>query len=151
LALRVEVVGMAVVGALGAYAFAACFSRSHAARALVVVLWAVNGRWALQTAAGHTWQLAYAVMPGCFFFYERAPERGLLPARGASAGAAISLAMLVYAGGIYPLPHTALTLALYATVLAASERSTRPLRALAICAALGVGLAAPKLFPIIEG
>ena len=47
LALRVEVVGQALIGATGAYLFASRFTRSHAARALVAALWAVNGRWGL--------------------------------------------------------------------------------------------------------
>lgn len=55
-------------------------SSSHAARALTAVLWAVNRRWALQTASGHTWHLACAWMPWCFFF-ERAREARLGHAR----------------------------------------------------------------------
>src|SRR5262249_32332289 len=98
-----------------------------------------------------TWHLAYAWMPWCFFLYERARTRRLFAAPGAYAAAATSIAMLVYAGGIYPLPHTAMALGLYALLLAAFERSTRPLGTLAICAALGIGLAAPKLLPIVEG
>ena len=65
IALRIEVAGMALIGAAGAYAAAGRFTTSRAARALVVALWAVNGRWALQAAAGHTWHLAYAFMPWC--------------------------------------------------------------------------------------
>jgi hypothetical protein len=70
--------------------------------ALVVVLWAVNGRWALQTASGHTWHLAYAWMPWCFASYERARRLRVQRGLGAYAGAGACLAMLVYAGGIYP-------------------------------------------------
>jgi len=70
LALRIEVLGMALIGAVGAYAAASRFSSSHAARAFVVAVWAVNGRWGLQTAVGHTWHLAYAVLPWALFFFE---------------------------------------------------------------------------------
>ncbi|APR76374.1 Hypothetical protein A7982_01721 [Minicystis rosea] len=148
-ALRVEVIGMAVLGAAGAWAAASRYTESRAARALVAVLWAVNGRWALQAAAGHTWHLAYAFMPWCLFFFERArlPERRVLDL----AGGGVAIAMLVYAGGIYPLPHTVLLLGVYASLLALTERSARPLVTLAILGVLGVGLSAPKLLPLLDG
>jgi hypothetical protein len=146
-ALRVEVIGMGLLGALGAYAFTGRFTRSFAARALVVALWAVNGRWALQAAAGHTWHLAYAWMPWCFYFFERARER---PLRFPYVfGLAACLAMLVYAGGVYPLPHTVLALVLYASALAILERSWLPVVRLAQAGILGFGLCAPKLLPML--
>ncbi|MEP7121286.1 MAG: hypothetical protein ABJE95_10270 [Byssovorax sp.] len=162
LAIRIEVLGMAAIGAAGAYAAASRFTRSHAARALTAVLWAANGRWALQAASGHTWHLAYAWLPWCLFFFERA--RGAT-VDGRPAGSnerkstrildyslgGVGIAMLVYSGGIYPLPHTVLVLGVYALLLAALERSARPLVVLGVIGLLGVGLAAPKLLPLIDG
>jgi hypothetical protein len=163
LALRVEVLGMAVLGAAGAYLAAARFTApaagrawgaprpyaSYAAPALVAVMWAVNGRWALQTAAGHTWHLAYAWTPWCLYFFERArrPERTVKDLAGGGA----CIAMLVYSGGIYPLPHTVLLLGVYAAVLAALDRSPRPIVTLGLLGAIGVALAAPKLLPLLDG
>jgi hypothetical protein len=149
LAIRVEVVAMALLGAAGAYAAASRLAESPAARVLVVVLWAVNGRWALQTAAGHTWHLAYAWLPWCFYFFERAraPERRAVDV----AGLAGCLAMLVYAGGIYPLPHTVLVLGLYAAFVALGERRLAPLVTLGLGGLLALGLAAPKLLPLLDG
>jgi hypothetical protein len=148
IALRVEVTGMAVLGAAGAWAAASRFSTSHAARALVAVLWAVNGRWALQAAAGHSWHLAYAWMPWCLYFFERARRSEHRIADFAGGGACI--AMLVYSGGIYPLPHTVLLLGVYALLLVIVERSPRPLATLAALGTLGVMLAAPKLLPLLD-
>ncbi len=162
LALRIEVLGMALIGAAGAYAAASRFTTSHAARALTAVIWAVNGRWALQAASGHTWHLAYAWLPWCLFFFERA-RGGTIDGRAASAivpgsqrirdfalgGACI--AMLVYSGGIYPLPHTVLVLGVYALLLSLLDRSARPIVVLGMIGLLGVGLAAPKLLPLIDG
>ncbi len=148
LALRIEVFGMALIGAIGAYAAASRFTTSHAARAFVVAVWAVNGRWGLQTAVGHSWHLAYAFLPWALFFFERArqtPSRKLdLVLLGAS------FAALVYAGGIYPLPHTVLTIGLYAVILGVLEKSLRPLVVLGLGGLCGVCLAAPKLLPMLD-
>jgi hypothetical protein len=149
LALRVEVLGMAVLGAVGTYLAASRFAKNEAPRALVVALWALDGRWGLQTAAGHTWHLAYAYLPWCLYFFERARavDRKVFDL----AGLAVAIALLVYGGGIYPLPHTVLALGLYATCLALAEKSLRPLATLAAAGLLAIGLAAPKLFPLIDG
>jgi hypothetical protein len=146
-AIRVEVLGMALFGSLGTYLAASRFTESRGARAVVVALFAVNGRWALQAAAGHTWHLAYAIMPWALWAFERArgPEgrgRDVLALGGC-------FALLVYAGGIYPLPHTVLFLGLWAAALVVVERSLRPGLILAAGGALGIGLAAPKLLPML--
>lgn len=157
LALRVETLGMALLGGAGAYVLAGRFTRSSAARLLVAALWAVNGRWGLQTASGHTWHLAYAWTPWCAFFFERArqhvdgwPGDGRPGRLGDVALLGLGLAMLVYSGGIYPLPHTVLLLSCYGVLCAIEERSLRPLATLAAGGLVGIGLAAPKLLPLLD-
>src|SRR5580704_6918838 len=92
-ALRVEALGSGLVGVVGAFALAGRFTRSPPARALVVALWALDSRWALQAAAGHTWHLLYAWMPWCFYFFERSARARAL---GPSIGLAACFALLVY-------------------------------------------------------
>ena len=140
MAIRVEVLGMAIVGAVGAYAMAGCFTKSHGARLLVVALWAVNGRWALQVAAGHSWHLAYAYMPWCFYLLEQKRRVWL----------GVVFALMVYAGGIYPLPHTVLALGVYALFVAWRERARWPVMVLAAGGLIGIGLSAPKLVPMLD-
>jgi len=148
LALRVETAGMALLGAVGAYVLGSAFTRSHAARLLVAALWAVNGRWGLQAASGHTWHLAYAWLPWCLYFYERARQQS---ARfGSVIGCGVCFALLVYAGGIYPLPHTVLVVSVYAVACAIQERRLAPLRVLGVAGLIGVGLSAPKLLPLLD-
>jgi hypothetical protein len=152
-AMRVEVWGSALLSAVGAWLLASRFTRSPAIRALVVVAFAVNGRWALQITSGHTWHLAYAWTPWVFYFYDRAvgadasfgtPRRRFVVLAGAC------LALMVYMGGIYPLPQTVFVVGLYAVFLCATTRSLRPILVLATCGAVSLGLAAPKLLPILE-
>jgi len=147
-AIRIETLGMGLVGAVGSYVLAGRFTKSSAARLLVVALWAVNGRWGLQAAAGHTWHLAYGWLPWVFYCYERARERDA--SLRWYIGCGVSAALLVYSGGIYPLPHTALLLGLYAAVLSLVTRTVRPIWVLTLCGITGCGLAAPKLFPLLE-
>jgi hypothetical protein len=152
-ALRVEIVVSALWGAAGAWLLASRFTRSHAACAFVAVVFAVNGRWTLQLTAGHAWHLVYAWMPWTLFFFDRAvgAQPALGPPRTKSAiWTSVCLAMMVYTGGVDALPQTALVLGAYAVLVAVTTRSARPLAALALAAAVSVGLSAPKLLPTLE-
>jgi hypothetical protein len=146
-ALRIEVLGQALLGLAGAYFFAGTLTRSHALRALLAALWVLNGRWALQAAVGHTWHLQYALLPWAFFLFERACEPGQLR-RAVHVG--LCLALLVYWGGIYPLPHTALLLSLYAVLLAGFTRRAQPLLVMALAGPVAVAVSAPKLFAVLD-
>jgi hypothetical protein len=115
--------------------------------ALIAALYVLNGRWALQAAAGHTWHLQYGLLPWALLFYERALEPGRL--RNA-IGTGVAMACMVLWGGIYPLPQSALILGVYALLLALFTRSLRPLWALAIAGGVAIGLGAPKLFAVLD-
>jgi hypothetical protein len=144
---RFEVLGGAVTGLVSAYLLAGRFTRSAAVRALVAVAYAINGRWALQAATGHTWHLQYGWLPLALLFFDISLDPGK---RRFAIYAGMVLAIIVYEGGIYPLPHTALTLVLYATALALARWSVEPFLALMVASLSGVGFAAPKLFPMVD-
>jgi hypothetical protein len=146
-ALRIETFGSAATALAGAYLLASRFTRSTALCALVAVLFALNGRWALQMTAGHTWHMRYALLPWVFWLYDIALEPKKL--RWA-VYAGMAMALIVYMGGVYPAPHTALLLGIYGLVRAALERTTRPLTALAILGLTAFGFAAPKLLPVAD-
>lgn len=152
-ALRVEVWGSALISAVGTWLFAGRFSRSPAARALAVVVFAVSGRWALQITQGHTWHLSYEWTPWALYFYDRAvgadPSRGPPRLRDLVLCGA-SIAMMVYTGGIYPLPESVFVIAVYGLLLAATMRSARPVLVGLACGAFAFGLSAPKLLPMLE-
>jgi hypothetical protein len=152
-ALRAEIFGSALVSMAGAWMLAGRFTRSAAARALVVVAFAINGRWTLQLAAGHTWHLVYGLVPWVLYFYDRAVGASpTLPAprwRDTVYLGAV-LAMMVYAGGIYPLPQTAVVVGLYGVALSVVTRSARPLGVGLAGGAIALGLCAPKLLPVLE-
>lgn len=147
LALRLEVLLMGWLGAWGSERAASRWTRSLAGRAFVVALFAVNGRFGLQAAAGHTWHFAYALLPWALYYFQRANAASRWFPDGLKLG--LVFAWLVYAGGIYPLPHTILALALLALVETGLSRSFKPLVVLAVGGLWGIGLAAPKLLPML--
>jgi hypothetical protein len=152
-ALRVEVFGSALLSAVGAWLLASRFTRSPAVRALVVVAFAINGRWALQITSGHTWHLAYAWTPWALYFYDRAVAADASlgpPRRRWTVLAGVIIALMVYMGGIYPLPQTIFAIALYGALLAVTSRSLRPFTVGLACGAIALGLSAPKLLPVLE-
>jgi hypothetical protein len=152
-ATRVEVLASIAWCALGAWLLASRFTRSAAARALVVVLFAVNGRFTLQLAAGHGWHLAYAWTPWAIFLFDRAlgPRGTPGPARPRDATwTGACLAMMLYTAGITPLVQTIVALAVYALVVAIASRSARPAGMLALAGVVAAGLSAPKLLPVID-
>jgi hypothetical protein len=152
IAIRVEVIGSGALAALGCWMLAGRFTKSATLRALFAILATVNSRWGLQTAVGHTWHLLYGVLPWLLFLFDRAidPQTPRPQARRDVLLASACLSVMVYGNAIYPVPHAAFALAVYATVLAVAWRSIRPLVTLATVGLFGLGLAAPKLLPLYE-
>ena len=152
-AVRLEIVLGATMAAVGAWLLAGRFTESRAARLFVCVVWVVNGRWALQLGAGHAMHLYYGYLAWALFFFDRAsgvgPKPSAHPLRNATLVGAF-LALMVYSGGIYPLPQSAVILAGYAVLLAITARDLAPLRSLAIAGAVALGFSAPKLFPLLD-
>ena len=146
-AIRVEVVASALVGLAGSYLLAGRFTRSIALKTFVAIIFVLNGRWALQAAVGHTWHLQYAWLPWVLWLFDRSLQPRAL-SRAIWAGALIAL--MIYAGGIYPVPHTVLVLCLYALLMSVLSLRLRPIVALAISGVTAFGFAAPKLFTILD-
>ncbi len=147
-ALRVELVGTVLIAAWGTWLLCGELTRSVAARTFACLVFVANGRFALQAATGHLWHLQYCYLPWTFWAFERLLSQKRFAPTPLLVGAG-AFAALVYSGGIYPLPHAALLLGVYALLRAALEKSWWPLAALGAVAALAVGLAAPKLIPAL--
>ena len=152
LALRVEVAGAAALGAIGTWALAGRFTKSPGARLACAAIF-LNSRWGLQTSVGHMWHLYYAWTPWALFFLDRAlAMRAPVTSsqRREVILVAVTLAMMVYTGGIYPLPHTVILLGVYALYYAVASRSWRPILILGAAGVLSVAFSAPRLLPLID-
>jgi len=145
-ALRVEAIGSTLLALGTSWLLATRVTSSVALQGLVAALFALNGRWAMQLAVGHAWHLQYAWMPLALYFFLVAVEEDRWQSACWCGGV---LALMVYTGGIYPLPHTALAMIVSAIVIAVSRRSTAPLGWTALSGLVGAGLSAPKLLPVL--
>ncbi len=150
IAIRIEVTIAVLVGVLGTWKLARRFTESAGACLLVTCVFLLNARFAMQLAVGHTWHLYYAGLPWALFFFDRAifsddarPVRDIV-------WLAVTMAMLVYQGAIYPLPQGALILLIYGVTLGISSRSLRPLAILGASGVLAMALAAPRLLPLVD-
>src|SRR5579883_3201948 len=72
IAIRIEILGSAIVCALGAWRLASRFTDRTVLRSLFAIVTVVNSRWAMQIAAGHTWHLLYGLFPWILYFFDRA-------------------------------------------------------------------------------
>lgn len=151
LAVRAELVGAAAITLAGLYALAGRFVQAPALRLFVAVVAGCNGRFALQAAAGHAWHFHYGLLFWALTFFDRAcrpaPDGAWRRDLALAAGA---VAMLVYTGAIYPLPHAVIALAVFAGGHALWARSPRPLLLLLATGGLAVALSAPKLLPALD-
>jgi hypothetical protein len=153
-ALRAEIVLFLAIALVGTWLLAARFCKDPLVVAAVCVVTVMNSRWALQAGAGHTWHLTYAFLPWAIWCFFRAndasdanDERARL--RWIAATAAF-FALLIYTGGVYPFPHTALAVSMCGALVAWRAESWQPIVNAIVAMVVGVALAAPKLVPLID-
>ncbi|HEX3776726.1 MAG TPA: hypothetical protein VHV51_19775 [Polyangiaceae bacterium] len=148
-ALRAELVGTALLSAVGTWLWASVFTKSGAARAFACLVFVVNGRWALQAATGHAWHFYYAWVPWTFWFFERALSADLRKRYWSILLGGGTIALMIYEGAIYPFPQTLVLLAIYALIRSAQTRSLAPLLISAGFVITGFCFAGPKIFPTL--
>jgi hypothetical protein len=145
LAERFEIVGDTCVALVATYLLGGRATSLVSVRAFGAVVYGLNGRWAMQAAIGHTWHLQYAWTPLVIYCFIRSVEEKQW--RWTAWGGVV-LAGILYLGGIYPLPHTALLLGAFCFIYAITSHSWRPFNYGAVLGVVSIGLAAPKLVPV---
>jgi hypothetical protein len=131
----------------GTYALA----RNHGLRSpgsfLAAILYSLGGVYAQHLAHGHFEWIAFAWFPLATLAVEGAALR-LVPRTLALGG--LVVAFCVFDGGPYQFAFLGVFLGVYAILLAVSLGSPRPVLGLGTILAIGAGLAAVKLVPMIE-
>ena len=154
-ALRLEAAASTLVALFGAFALTRRFTRSVGLATFVGLLFVMNSRWSFQFNVGHTWHFQYAWLPWILFFYDRSCRGAVPVATGAGKKrdaviAGLLSGLLVTMGGIYPAPHAALVLGVYCVVLTFARWSFAPVGRAMLVGVVAIGLAAPKLIPMLE-
>lgn len=134
-------------GLAGAYLLAARVGLERPAAALASLVTNLSGAWAVHLAVGHLeWSLAgylpWITLALLLAFEKRSPVWAV--------GAALGLAIVYLAGGIYLLIGFGVFALPWALVVALQKRSLQPLGLALLAALLAVGLAAVKLLPSWE-
>ena len=140
----------ALVGLFGSYLFATRFTKSIALRGLVVALFMYNGRWALQASVGHGWHLQYAYMPLALFFFDQVVRTPKASSQGPRAGGRGHRPDGLRRGNLSGPPYGDRDGDLRCRVGRRVRRLGEPLAALCSRAWSALGLAAPKMLPIVD-
>ena len=140
------------IAQIGAYRLARSLGLGVLAAVLAALVFSWGGVFAQHFTNGHIGWIGYAWLPFSIGAFRRATAPGALGWRraGPLAAAGVYLALAFLDGGPYHYVLVPAFLASYAAVLALEGRSLRPLVALPIVGALGVGLAAVEIFPTVE-
>jgi hypothetical protein len=135
-----------VLGCLGMWALAGHLGLTGLARAVPALVLFGSSIFPLYVCSGFpNWLAGMALLPWLVLFHRRSVDDGrwIFAAAAAYAG-------LVFCGSIYQFVFFPLYLALDAACLVLSRRSTRPFLTAAAVVALGVGLAAVRVVPLLE-
>ncbi|MDD4909208.1 MAG: hypothetical protein PHR44_00800 [Candidatus Omnitrophica bacterium] len=148
--LKLEVFLHFLIGLSGMYLFARHCSVSTQAALFASLVFMFNGLFAAHIAAGHSWILPYAYIPYVVLFYDKSIE-----AEGAKRFrnllyAALFVLLMLFGGGIYPLPLLIIFMSFYALASAIVGRKARYVINLFAVFILAFALGAVKALPTIE-
>ncbi|UPT74406.1 MAG: hypothetical protein M0D55_01260 [Elusimicrobiota bacterium] len=132
-------------GMMGMYALARRLALPPVSRCLPPAVFMLSSHYTLHLREGHLEWTAMAIMPWTVLCLLRSrTERSFL------AWTALSMALMIYSGGVYVFAATAVFLGLHATGSAWIEKKAAPLTGLAVVFALTFLLASAKLVPMLE-
>ncbi|MGC2063687.1 MAG: hypothetical protein WA610_11975 [Thermodesulfovibrionales bacterium] len=105
----------------------------------------LSGMYAFNIAAGQTNFMSVAYLPFVYYFF----IKGIDNLKHAIV-AGYFFALMVFEGGTYTVPHTALFIIIISLLLTIQKRNWLPLRATLLCGITGGLLSAIKLLPTLE-
>lgn len=135
LALQLEIIAHLGIGWVGALLLGRVVGLSWLASVAPATVFTGCSYLYLHLAEGHVTWLVYAYMPG--IMAAAASNRPVL--------AGVGLALAIGEGGVYPVPHTVLALAVLALHRGIAERSVRPFTNLGVTVLMAACVGAPKL------
>lgn len=137
--------GAALLGMLGMHALARRFEMGTLSALLPPLVFMLSSHYSLHLREGHAEWTVMSLLPWAFLFALDAAD-----SRRALAKLALTLALMIGSGGVYPFAITVSFLGFHALACAALERRRAPLLALAGALALTLLLSAVKTVPMLE-
>ncbi len=143
--LKLQAIIYFFLGLLGMYLLAKELDIKGYAAFIPPIVFMMSSWYALRVMVGHTTFFPFALLPWVFLFYIKSQKQ-----RHYIVFAALLMALMFLAGGVYPLLFTAVFLGFYALFESVELKNARPLVLLAVAALLVASLSAVKLFPMVE-
>ncbi|MBU0675858.1 MAG: hypothetical protein KJ950_14570 [Proteobacteria bacterium] len=144
--IKLEIWAHLVVGMYGMYLVSSRLFRLSSLSALVpAVVFMLSGMYAFNLAAGQSNFMSIAYVPFVYYFF----VKGIDDFRAALV-AGLFFALMVFEGGSYTVPQTALFIAILSVLMAIDQRSFSPIKSIVICGISGGLLGAVKLLPALE-
>jgi hypothetical protein len=144
--IKIEIVLHALLGIVGLWALSRSLGVGAFAASLAPAFYFLGPFYALPSSAGMLWVTSLAFLPWTFLFFLRA----LSGDRRALFACSISLALMYFSGGAYPLVITVVFLGGYAALEAPRVGLLRGVATVAASVAMAGMLGAVKLVPSIE-
>ena len=133
------------VGLCGGYLLGRRFTPGRFAPFLCAFVYMFSSWYPLYMSHWHDEFIPFAYLPWLILFYEKALENMRW-----CAGGGLVLALMIFEGGIYPVPYALLFLSLYALIEAVMRKRLLPIGVFLITVILGLALSGVKLVPMTE-
>ncbi len=143
--LKLQIISYLLLGLFGTFLAARESKAAPIPASLAAVIFMLSSWFALRVRVGHTTFFPFALLPWAFYFYLKSLQK----ARWLAA-AALTLAIMLLSGGIYPFYAAILLLTGYAMLESAEKRKLKPVLLAAAIFALAFFLASVKLLPMLE-
>ena len=144
--LKLEIWLHLLIGMYGMYLISSRLYKLPPISSLVpATVFMLSGMYSFNLAAGQTNFMSIAYVPFVYYFF----IKGIDDIKYAIISGYF-LALMVFEGGTYTVPHTALFVVVISLLLAIQQRRLLPLRATLICGITGCLVSAVKLLPALE-
>jgi len=133
------------VGLCGGYLLGRRLAPGRFAPFLCAFVYMFSSWYPLYMSHWHDEFIPFAYLPWLLLFYERGREDMRW-----CVGGGLVLALMIFEGGIYPVPYALLSLSLFALLEAIIERRCASMIVILITLVLGLALSGVKLLPLTE-
>ncbi|MGH7814712.1 MAG: hypothetical protein ACREQI_12010 [Candidatus Binataceae bacterium] len=142
--IHLEIIARLALGWAGSYALARVLGINRLGAAAAGTAFGASSWYFCHLGSGHYGYMTYMYVPWvALLLFESIERRRMVLA----AAGGLILALMVFEGGTYTVPHSVLLLGMLVAALAIVRRSPRPIFAVVVMGAFALGFVAVKLLP----